>query len=348
MRVIDAHLHWWPRDCFEAIAHRKTYPRAERQADGYRYLYNQGRDSMFIAPLWLDLDRQLEGMAATGHDMELIYSGGPLAAHYSELPVAEAHDAAQAFNELMATAQTKFLGRLRAAAMVPLQDTQLAVDMLEHAVNDLNLIGVNVPGSIAGEPIDAVRLEPFYATAERLGAVLFVHPSDTLFCDLLRDYGGAVGALHGSVGRLFESSVAALRLVLSGIMERYPDLKVFHSHAGGVLPYMAGRLDKNARVPGLPERPSVYLKRMYTDTVSPQPESIRFAIDFYGIDRVLYGSDNACWTVTDALRIMESVALTEEEREKVFFTNAQQLFCRAIRTISRQLGAPPSESPNSK
>jgi aminocarboxymuconate-semialdehyde decarboxylase len=148
-----------------------------------------------------------------------------------------------------------------------------------HAVNTLGLMGANLPGSVGNDPrIDAARLEPFYDRVAKLGVPLFLHPTDVIFQDLLDAYNGA---LHLSLGRVIEVSVAATRLVLSGLMERHPGLKIVLSHTGGTLPYQSGRMDKNTKAAGLPQPASAYLKRMYTDTVSPHAAGMRFAIDYY-------------------------------------------------------------------
>ena len=114
--------------------------------------------------------------------------------------------------------------------------------------------------------------------------------------------------------------------MLSGIMERHPDLKVLMSHTGGALPYQAGRMDKNSTAARLPQLPSTYLTRMYTDTVSPHTMGVRFALDFYGPDHVLYGDDYPCWDPDAALRIVDELDLAPDVRRKVSSGNARALF----------------------
>jgi hypothetical protein len=128
-----------------------------------------------------------------------------------------------------------------------------------------------------------------------------------IFQDMLSD--GYDGALHLSLGRVIEVSVAAMRLVLSGTMERHPDLKIVMSHTGGSLPYQSGRMDKNSKAAKLPKPVSTYLKRMYSDTVSPHSEGMKFAIDYYGIDHVMYGTDYPCWDPATALRLIDEIGL---------------------------------------
>jgi len=211
-----------------------------------------------------------------------------------------------------------------AGAAVTLTDTKVAIEVLDHAITKLGLIGVNLPGSIGRDTrIDAERLAPFYARIEQLGIPLILHPTDAVFGEDLEGYGGA---LHLSLGRVIEVSVAASRLVFSGLMERHPDLKVVMSHTGGALPYQSGRMDKNGKNARLPRPPSSYIKRMYTDTVSPHSMGMKFAIEYYGIDHVMYGSDYPCWDPATALALIQEIGLTDGDLDKLFYGNAHRIF----------------------
>ena len=124
---------------------------------------------------------------------------------------------------------------------------------------------------------------------------------------------------------MIDVSVSAYRMVLSGIMERHPDLKIFMSHTGGALPYQAGRMDKNSKAAKLPKPPSEYLRRMYTDTVSPHAIGVKFAIEFYGVDHVMYGSDYPCWNPEGALRVLNEAGLSAADQQKVMYDNARRI-----------------------
>jgi aminocarboxymuconate-semialdehyde decarboxylase len=108
-------------------------------------------------------------------------------------------------------------------------------------------------------------------------------------------------------------------------MERHPALKVMHTHGGGVLPYQAGRIDKNARIKGLPELPSTYLRRIYVDTVCPQELTVRTAVEFYGADHVMYGTDYPCWSPTAAVEVIDGARLSEQDTARVLRDNAAGL-----------------------
>ena len=326
MRIIDSHFHWWPRSVFEAVCKRKDYPRANPNAKGGYDYWRRAESGAHLNSWaeWFDLDKQLEHMDVLGHQVDVVCSIGPFSVAFSDMPPEEGRDFAARWNEEMAGAQRKYPGRLWASAAVPLTDTKIAIEVLDHAVNKLGLMGANLPGSIGSDPrIDAERLEPFYDRVEQLGVPLFLHPTDVIFQDLLDGYDGA---LHLSLGRVIEVSVAATRLVLSGVMERHPDLKIVLSHTGGALPYQSGRMDKNTKAAKLAQPASTYLKRMYTDTVSPHAAGMRFAIDYYGIDHVMYGTDYPCWDPATALALLNEVGLSQEEQKKLFYDNARRIF----------------------
>lgn len=323
VRIIDTHFHWYPRSHFERLRRRATYPRVERDGDDYVYLYNQGRSNLRLPPVWFDLDAALAFMDETGHDTAVVCTTGVLSGLVDQLPPEEAVDVAIEYNEQMAAMQQRHPGRFYGTAMIPLQDTAEAVRLTEQAVNQLRLHAVNLP-AVAGEDlIDAGRLDPFYAQVEHLRVPLIVHPTDILYGEVLHGYEGAV---HLTIGRLLDSSLTILRLVFSGVLERHPDLNVIHTHAGGLLPYQAGRIDKNSRaVTGLSDRPSAYLKRMFVDTVAPQALTIRTAVEFYGAEKVVYGTDYPCWDPRAALRVMEEAQLGPEQEAMVFARNAEAL-----------------------
>lgn len=326
MHIIDSHFHWWPRSVFEKLCKRLDYPRVVPDGkDGYDYLRDAGGADYIMNtwPAWFDLDRQLAHMDSLGHKVDVVSSIGPFSVVFSELPATEGRDLAMQWNEEMASAQRRYPGRVWASAAVPLVDTAIAIEVMDHAIQNLGLIGVNVPGSIGKDShIDAERLEPFYDRVERLGVPVFLHPTDAVFSGMLDGYGGA---LFLSLGRVIEVSVAAMRLVFSGIMERHPNLKVVMSHTGGALPYQAGRMDKNGGNAKLPKLPSTYLHRMFTDTVSPHTAGMKFAIEFYGVNNVMYGSDYPCWSPAAALELFDKIGLSSEDRQKILYDNARRI-----------------------
>jgi len=324
VRVIDTHFHWFPRAHLERLARQDGYPRAERKGDGYVYFYNEGRGSIDLPPVWIELEAGLaESRRATGEDITVVCTAGVLAGLIDQLPLADASEVATIYNEEMASAQQRHPGRVYGTAVVPLTDTNEAIRVLDYAVKELDLRGVNLPPVSGDEAIDVGRLEDFYARVEELGVPLIVHPTDLVFGETLVGYNGA---FQLSIGRLLDSSMTILRLIFSGVMERHPDLKVLQTHAGALLPYQAGRFDKNARIKGLPLAPSEYMKRLFVDTVAPQPLTIRTALEFYGLTNVVYGTDYPCWSPAAAIDTIEKADLGDGATEAVLATNASSIF----------------------
>jgi aminocarboxymuconate-semialdehyde decarboxylase len=326
MHFIDSHFHWKPRAVYERLSNRKGYPRIEPNDRGgfTTWLKKGSAPSSNIGGNWFDLDRELEAIKKPGHEIGVVCSTGTFSVFFSQLPPDEGRDAAIHWNEEMAWAQNNYPGRVWATAAVPLTDTAMALEVLDDAVGRLGLIGVNLPGSIGSDPhIDAERLEPFYRRCEELDLTLFLHPTDAIFADMLKGYGGA---LHHSIGRVMEVSVAASRLIVSGVMERHPKLKIMMSHTGGALPYQSGKMDQNMKRAKLEQPGSTYIKRMYTDTVSPHMAGIKFAIEYYGVDHVMYGTDYPCLDHHKTLDLFNEIGLSEEDRTKILYGNVRRIF----------------------
>ena len=329
MRAINSHFHWYPRSVFEALCKRTDAPRAARNAKGgYDVTPHEGVTRCDTWADWFDLEKMLEHMdtagAKYGFDFGVVCTTGPGGAFFSETDAASGYAFAQQWNDEIAGACARYPGKVWGSGMVPMQDGKRAVDELERVMK-MGLVGVNVPSSIGPHGnirVDDPSLADFYATAERLGATLFLHPTDVVFPALTEGYNGA---LYNSLGKVIEVSVAAYRLVLSGIMERHPNLKVYMSHTGGALPYQAGRMDKNSKAAKLPKDPSVYIKRMFTDTVQPHALGLKFAIDFYGIDHVMYGDDYPCWNAPAALKVFNEIGLSQADQQKILSENARRV-----------------------
>jgi aminocarboxymuconate-semialdehyde decarboxylase len=314
MRIIDTHFHWYPRSVYETLCKRTGYPRAVPTSNG-GYLVSPHEEAARRDTWgdWFDLDAALEHMdraaSKIGCDFGVVCTTGPGGAFFSETDASYGYDAAQMWNDEMAGAVARYPGKVWATAVAPLQDPEKAIREMERAMK-MGLVGVNVPGTIGPRGktnIDDTGLEPFYDRAEKLGATLFLHPTDVVFPEMC---GGKEGALYNALGRVLDLSLTIYRLVVSGIMERHPSLKVYVSHTGGALPFQSGRMDKNSKSANLPRPPSEYLKRMYTDTVQPHALGLKFAIDYYGVDHVMYGDDYPCWNPESALDVFGEIALS--------------------------------------
>jgi aminocarboxymuconate-semialdehyde decarboxylase len=195
--------------------------------------------------------------------------------------------------------------------------------VLDDAVQ-LGLRGVLVHSNIDGAPVDSEWCRPVYARIAELGVPLFIHPTRTLAEAQLRDYG-----LEYLVGFVFDTSLAALRLVLSGIVAENPGLTVVLPHCGGTLPYLAGRIDASHEKPyslgrRLDPLPSEQLRGFYTDTVSQDADTLAFACRFFADGHVLFASDYPFFPVEQQLTFVRD-RLAEPDRAAVLGGNAEKL-----------------------
>ncbi len=318
MSVVDVQCHWYPREFFELLASRTDYPRCERTDSGYRFELAADM-AIPVVDKFFDIDYQLEKSQAEGIDV-LVSSTGSMA--IDGLPLAEAREAAVLLNEARADVQRKHPKRFLGVATLPMGDPDAAIEVLDDACGRLALTGVCLTSNLNGHAIATEELRPVYARINELGQPLFLHPTRSVMADQLGRYG-----LDLSVGFMFDTSVAVLELVFSGLVEELADVPVVHPHLGATIPYLAGRINyQSARTaaPPLEQKPTDYLRRFYTDTVSASnPAVVQAAVDFYGVDHIMFASDHPFWDWEDSLGVVD--AFTGADREAVLGGNAKRV-----------------------
>jgi aminocarboxymuconate-semialdehyde decarboxylase len=176
-------------------------------------------------------------------------------------------------------------------AMVPLQDPPAAAAELRRAVASLGFRGAEIPSNINGVELDDPHLDPFYAAAQDLDAPILIHPHYVAGANRMKEY-----YLRNLVGNPLDTTLAACRLVMGGVFDRFPGLKFCLSHAGGYFLAGLGRLDHGWRVnAGARSRcarpPSAYLPNLYFDTIAHSAPWLRYVVEQAGVDHVLLGTD---------------------------------------------------------
>lgn len=322
--VVDTHTHWYPRVLMEAYVKSDAYPSCRRERDSYAVELLPGQ--WVSLPLhFVELDLQLEMMHAAGVDVAV--SSSASFGDVDALPLAEAVEIAVAVNEARADAISRHSGFV-GLATVPWQDPTAAAEVVSDAITRCGLKGVLLHSNIAGRPVDERTLRPVYETIAALGVPLFLHPGRTMLEPFARDLG-----LEVMVAYMFDSSLAALRLALSGILDGL-SLDVVHPHCGATLPYLAGRIDGSHAKPWCLGRvhdplPSEVLKGFYTDTMCQSAETLAYAHRFYGTEHLLYGSDCPYFSQSESLALVRSV-LPEPAHEDVLWKNADRLLGLAL------------------
>lgn len=239
-----------------------------------------------------------------------------------ELVIAGARLCNDAVAEICARHPDRFVG----LACLPLNDVPAALTELDRAIDGLGLRGVVLPSHIDGMPVDDPALEPFYARVAARGVPVVLHPSVADWGEAIKPY-----SMIPMLGFMVDTSIAMLRLILGGVMERHPDLLIVHPHAGGVLPYLMGRVEDQTEVKGrgrerITQSPLAYYRRVYFDLVSPSALALRYVYDFAGPDRLLFGSDHPWMEMSGFVELVEGLDIPREDKAKIFGQNACDLF----------------------
>jgi aminocarboxymuconate-semialdehyde decarboxylase len=247
-------------------------------------------------------------------------------------PPARAVKLARLVNDAFAAIVRERAPRFAALATLPLCDPAASVSELRRAVEQLRFAGAMLFSNINGVALADERFEPLYAEADRLGAVLHIHPTSPVGVEAMTDYW-----LMPLVGFLWDTTLAAAKLVFAGVPERYPRIKWVLGHLGGAIPYIAERLDRGWRAFGecrtqIERPPSEYLRRFYFDTVNFDARALRFAADFGGVSQLLGGSDypHAIGSIELMKQSIASAAFSGAERAAVLGGNAERVYAQSV------------------
>lgn len=242
-----------------------------------------------LDPVFTDVEARLARMDAMGIDLTVV-SLAPTMFMYDLAPADGAAFARRA-NDALARLVADGGGRLAGLATLPLQDPDAAIAELERAVAALGLRGAQVGTGVGASGLDALRFEPVLAAAERLDVPLLVHPYFSGPKPGLEDF-----YMTNTVGNPLDTTLAALRLIHSGALDRLPRLRVLLVHGGGFLPYQLGRYDRafsQRREPriAIDRPPSAYLDRFWIDSVTHSDGALRFLAETIGTDMLVLGTD---------------------------------------------------------
>ncbi len=219
--------------------------------------------------------------------------------------------------------------RFVAFATVALQYPDLAAAQLEEGVKKLGLRGVSIGGSVNGEELADPKFHPFWAKAESLGVLVFIHPQGTAeFEKRLKGNGFLVNV----IGNPLETTIALSHLIFEGTLDRFPGLKICAAHGGGYLPSYAGRSDAGCVTfpdrctKPLQKRPTEYLRQLYYDTIVFTPEALRHLVAECGANQIMMGTDYPYpWTKTAVDHILGAPGLNDAERAAMLGNTASGL-----------------------
>jgi len=321
--IIDCHAHLVPPDLLVAI--RKSavkFPNVRQVDDGgsLALAFAGGKPTRPVSKALSDIAGRVAWMVAQGIDKQVV--GGWVDMFGYELPGTEAEAWSRLANECLfdtAKAEPRFVP----LATVPLGDGARAASVLKDAIKAGfagAMIGTLPRG--VGSTLDAADLDAFWRAADDTAALVHIHPSFDAGDVRVNDFGLANG-----LGRITDAAVAVARLICAGHVTHYKNVKFFAPMGAAALPFVLGRLKRNAAItPGIGD-PVEALSRIYTDTILHDVRVLQFVVEMMGADRLMMGSDTPFPIGdTEPLKIVAAAGLAKDQIASINGGLAARLF----------------------
>ena len=323
MRIVDFHNHYYPPSYVKALETSASAVRVTYDDEANPCVHYPG-DYNILVPGHRDIDYRQRVLDDHGVTTQVLSFTTP-GVHVE--PREMAIKLAREINDAFARVVRDRKGRFTALATLPLNDPAASVAELERAMKDLGLPGAMVFSNVNHVALADERFAPLWKKADDLGAVIYIHPTDPAGVDAMLEYW-----LMPLVGFLMDTTLAASKLVFSGVVARHPRIRWVLTHMGGAIPYLAERLDRGYRAfkecrQHIDRAPSEYLKQFYYDTVNFNPSAVRLALDFAGPDRILAGSDypHQIGSLPLMIETIRALDIDDDVRRKIVGGNAVAL-----------------------
>ncbi len=327
---IDAYSHISPPKYTEAL--RKNYPK----------FYNQLLGK--VTPLF-DMEERFRIMDMY-QPLVQVLTVGPVPPLEAFADPEKAVELAKMANDEMAELVLKYQDRFVAAiALLPMNNIEAAMKEADRAINELGFRGIYLHSNINGKPLDSPEFRPFFEKMAKYDLPIYIHPwRGDDFADYKTEKTSKY-MIASIFGWPYETTAAMTRLVFSGILEKYPNLKVITHHCGGMVPYYEQRILQHYRfqektygqevafLHDLPKAPLAYYKMFYNDTaIHGNTPALMLAYHFWGADHLLFGADMPLGdydlgirSYRQTINAIEAMGITDDEKRQIFADNARRL-----------------------
>lgn len=322
--VVDGHAHIIVPEATREAGGESWRPRVHWEGDK-QIVEVGGRQIKSALQEFTRIEGILQFQEARGIDRTLLCPWVPLLGY--ELEQEEGLRACRIQNEALARLVESYPGRVAALGAVPLQAPDLASRELEALMAGGRLRGIEVAASVRGVPLGDDRFLQFWGAAESTGAMVFIHPTTRGF-----DLAALAGYyMWNTVGNPLETTITAAQMVMAGVMEKFPRLKVLLAHGGGAIMCVRGRLrhshsfqpEARSRLQGSLD---ASLRSFYYDTVTHDKELLRSLVDYVGADHILLGSDYPFDMGTaDPVGAVRELGLSSNDEAAIMGGNAARL-----------------------
>jgi len=322
--IIDFHNHFYPQEYLEAIQKGQSFIKVTFDADNNPLLHYPG-DYNILVPSHRDINFREKAIKDAGVDKQILTFTTP--GTQIETPERSV-ELARMVNDGFAKIIKKHGEQFDVLATLPMNAPDASVVELERVFKDLGFKGVMLFSNINGTALSDQRFWSLYEKANDLRAVFYIHPNFPVGVEAMTDYW-----LMPLVGFTFDTTLAAAKLVFSGVVEKFPKIRWVLAHLGGAVPYLAERLDrgyfafKECRE-HISKPPSEYLKDFYYDSVNFDINALQLAIDFAGADHIVAGSDypHQIGSLEKMIKSIKKLNITSEEKTEILGGNAARLF----------------------
>ncbi len=328
MPIIDVHNHFYPPEYLAALRSGKSVVRVTVDSSGNPHIHYPGDYNVAVAG-HRDIAYRHEVLEREGVDTQIITLTTP--GTHVETP-AYAADLATLVNDAFAAIIAERGPRFSALATLPLNDPAASLKEFRRSIEDLHLPGAMLFSNVNGVALADERFWPLYEAADAYGAVLHIHPTSPVGVEAMTEYW-----LMPLVGFLMDTTLAAAHLVFSGVGERFPNIKWVLSHLGGAVPYMAERFDRGFHAfedcrRNIDRPPSDYLKTWYYDTVNFDPQALKLAIAFAGVDHILAGSDypHQIGSIPSMLQAIGGLDISDADKTAILGGNAARVYGASV------------------
>ena len=338
MKKIDFEAHFFTQAYLKALAeHKEGYPRLiEGTGEKSRRMWhNSDVGQPYGDPLIDSLSEvgevRLAKMDACDIDVQILSLSAPSIDQLNpEVGTALAREANDTLSGFIKKYPDRFMGYASLAPKAP----EAAADELERCVKELGFKGWNTHSNYAGAYLDEDRFLPILQRAEKLNVPIYLHPTVPAISQA-RTYGFALAGAPFGFG--METALCLMRLIYSGVFDRFPELTIILGHLGEGLPFLMKRIDwayarpfdPHAR-PKLSKKPSEYLKNNVFVTTSGNYYQPAFMCTYeaMGIDKILLGTDYPYEDPEECIQFLEGLPLSQEDKDKIYSINASQLGIR--------------------
>jgi aminocarboxymuconate-semialdehyde decarboxylase len=323
--AVDLHCH------VHTPAADEIAKKSDKQAD-VTARYGDPRTIERQKQLRVELDRKLTSveqrladMDRMGVDVQAI-STSPMQYYYG-LDIDLGRQTSRIVNQRLAEIVASHPDRFVGLGTVPLQAPALAVSELEYCMKTLGFRGLEIGTNVGGLELSDSRFEAFFARAEELNAIIFLHPSGFTEPQRLKQH-----FLTNVIGNPLDTTVALAHIVFGGVLERHPGLKFVAAHGGGYMGHYPARMDHAYKVrpechDHITRPPSYYMKKIYYDTMVFSHEQLEHLVNLWGADHVVIGTDYpydmGYYKPVDFVN--RAKALTRVQKEAIIGGNAAKL-----------------------